>query len=108
MVSPQGLPMDREWMLVDENGTFLSQRSNPNLALFSCQLESNELYVSHDGDEIHIPRDVSDDQEYVEVSVWQSEVLAATTNQGIDKWFSERLNQKVRLVSIGKTCQEVS
>ena len=32
-VLPEGLAFDRQWMLVDENGKFITQRTNANLAL---------------------------------------------------------------------------
>ena len=33
-ITPRGLENDRRFMLVDENGRFLSQREHPQLAVF--------------------------------------------------------------------------
>lgn len=44
-ITPQGPSGDREWMLVDENGRFLSQREFPKLATIETFLEPGSLTV---------------------------------------------------------------
>jgi len=34
-LTDRGLEHDRRWMLIDENNRFLTQRENPEMALFS-------------------------------------------------------------------------
>ena len=43
-VMEKGLQYDRRWMLVDEQGTFMTQRALPTLALFKLKMEVQ--YVS--------------------------------------------------------------
>ena len=41
-----GLKYDRQWMLVDENGQFLSQRRLPKMVLIQTRLTDSELILS--------------------------------------------------------------
>ena len=45
-VLEKGLEYDRRWMLVDENGVFMTQRNNPSMALFKLKIENGELKIS--------------------------------------------------------------
>jgi uncharacterized protein YcbX len=39
-VEKRGLQYDRRWLLVDENGKFLTQRSHPNMALLQPSFDN--------------------------------------------------------------------
>jgi uncharacterized protein YcbX len=41
-----GLRYDRRWMVVDESGTFLSQRTHPHLALVAPDIRDGALLVN--------------------------------------------------------------
>ena len=43
-VEERGLQFDRRWMLVDKQGTFLSQRSHPVMALLQVVLNENGFH----------------------------------------------------------------
>lgn len=43
----QGLEFDREWMLIDDRGRFLTQRSDPTLALLSALPCATGVQLSH-------------------------------------------------------------
>ena len=43
----RGLEHDRRWMLVDEEGVFLSQRTTPKLALFNTAINGDYLQITH-------------------------------------------------------------
>ena len=55
IVEEKGLQHDRRWMLVDENGGFMSQREFPQMAKFKISLINNGLLVSKDGNSMEIP-----------------------------------------------------
>lgn len=51
LVTARGLQYDREWVVVDENGKFLSQRSHPRMALIETLLNhaENKLVLNAPG-----------------------------------------------------------
>ena len=42
----EGFKWDRRWMLVDEQGKFITQRSYPQLSLLKCSISEDQLIVS--------------------------------------------------------------
>jgi uncharacterized protein YcbX len=42
-VENRGFQYDRRWMLVDETGTFLTQRQFPQMALITVRLDAGKL-----------------------------------------------------------------
>src|SRR3712207_153293 len=77
-IEPQGLQYDRRWMLVDENGQFLTQRVLTQMALFQVELQALGLWVTHRQTSvggIFIPFDA---QQYtlnpVTVTIWDDTV----------------------------------
>ena len=45
VLQPWGIEGDREYMLVDEQGVFLTQRTVPEMALIQVSLSASELHV---------------------------------------------------------------
>ena len=45
-VLPRGLPWDRRWMLVDDDGKFITARQHPSLALVSTEINNDSLIVA--------------------------------------------------------------
>lgn len=101
-VTQRGLEFDRRWMLVDENGVFISQRKHPELALFHPEIEAGFLRISHaDSAKGSVHFSLSQKSESVvteEVMVWEDSVMAVEVDQQISGWFSEILGFSVRLV----------
>ncbi|HEU5057230.1 MAG TPA: MOSC N-terminal beta barrel domain-containing protein [Kofleriaceae bacterium] len=55
-VGPRGLRMDRDLVVVDAGGTFVSQREQPRMALLATALEGDQLVIrAPDGPPLHIP-----------------------------------------------------
>lgn len=105
----RGPIFDREWMLVDDQGLFLSQREKSRMALIKCRLEDLT-----EGDKIETAKtlcidvpgypsisvDIQQQQnvaETIEVKVWKDKCLARVEPVGEDI-LSDYLVQKVRLV----------
>lgn len=101
-VEPQGLQYDRRWMLVDESGTFLTQRVLAGMALFQVALQADGLHVTHrqqPTESIFIPFDSSQyNGNPVRVNIWDDMVTAVEVNSGANAWFSRLLQQNCRLV----------
>jgi len=96
-VTRRGLRHDRRWMLVDEDGVFLSQRSISRMALFRQVITPAGLRVQGpSGATLEIPIDA--ERERVEVQVWKSEVEAVRVSDEADAWFSSEMGRPARLV----------
>lgn len=95
-VDERGLRLDRRWMLVDDAGTFLSQREIPRMALIRVRIESGGLVVDAPGmTSLDLPFDPPDG-EPVLARVWDDLVEGQTVDD--DHWFSDFLEVGCRLV----------
>lgn len=99
-VEDRGLKYDRRWMLVYENGMFFTQREHPQMALLQPVIEDSCLKIFHKHDKtkaVSIPPKPDSESE-IDVIVWDDKVIAQTYSEEIDKWFSDTLGFKCRLV----------
>ena len=101
-VTDRGLELDRRWLLVDNQGRFLSQREYPALALFRPEIVGDNLKITHKVllDSIDIPlRPVFvDDNAKIKVTVWEDTIEAVEVSQTITGWFTQLLGFSARLV----------
>ncbi len=95
----QGLQYDRRWMLVDAENRFITQRENHELALLQVSLTETHLKVTHKqtGESILITFGCETQEEIV-ARVFDDVCLVQFVNKNADKWFSEILKEKCRLV----------
>ena len=104
LVEPCGLAGDRRWLLVDENGRFVSQREEPSLARVAVSYAppANAISVEakgHPRRRIAAPAE-GRGAEMLKVTVWSSVVSAAAAGPAADAWFSAYLGRTVRLVHL--------
>ena len=100
VLEERGFQYDRRWMLVDENGAFLSQRKHPLMALLQTQLSEEGIIVSHKhqaGNNITIPFEPKSSL-MVPVRIWDDEVIGQEVDSKINKWFSDVLGLTSTLV----------
>lgn len=96
-VLPRGLPWDRRWMLVDADGTFVTARKHPRLALVQTALEADHLEVrAPDMPPLAVP--LAAGGERLEVGIWRDRCPAVAVGEEADAWFSRYLGMPVRLV----------
>lgn len=90
---------DRRWMLVDEEGLFLSQRKAPRMALMEPHLEGADLVVAAPGMSPLVisaaSRGVGD---LIPVTIWHDRLKLPHPNPAYSQWFSTFLGQPCRLV----------
>ena len=99
-VEERGLKYDRRWMIVDEFGTFLTQRAFTNMAFLDVTLSDQGLKISHRyqaNTSVIVPY-VPVSAERLQVKVWDDIVEAVTVSNEADLWLSNQLDKKVRLV----------
>ncbi|MHA6246526.1 MOSC domain-containing protein [Pontibacter sp. CAU 1760] len=99
-VEERGLRYDRRWMLVNEQGNFLTQRQHAQMALLQVALKEGGLEVQHKQDKIEplfIPFGAATGQE-IQVTIWDDVVLAQEVSQSATAWFTAALGMAARLV----------
>ena len=93
-----GFQYDRHWMLVDDNGQFLSQRQQAKMATIHTRLEDHWLVVSHaDKSDLRIPLQQAQ-QTLIPVQIWGDALQASTVSDAADDWFRDVLQMNCRLV----------
>jgi uncharacterized protein len=93
-----GFKFDRHWMLVDEQGEFLSQRKLPQMAGISCTLNQHSLLVNAEGQtELEIPLEQTPAGFQI-VKIWNDECNAAVVSEEASSWFSKVLKLPCQLV----------
>lgn len=103
-ITPLGIQRDRLWVLVDEAGRFLSQRSHPQLARISTSLEDEIVHLASDGMP-PLSLHAQQAQGPSLVSIWDDAVEALAGPLEGDAWFSSFLGVPSRLAFLGPGCQ---
>ena len=102
-----GLEFDRAWMVVDGNGSFLTQREMPRMALVRPQLKACEMVLRAPGMlALHIALDQL--AAPVRVRLWKDEVAAHDMGPIAAQWFSDFLGTAARLVRFDPECKRLS
>jgi uncharacterized protein YcbX len=96
-VVERGLACDRRWMLVDSEGTFLTQRELPQLALVTTELAGETLRLGAPGVEpISVPLCISAGRR-VSIRVWRFRG-EALEHEPAAAWLSSVVGRPTRLV----------
>jgi uncharacterized protein len=91
-----GFEYDREWMVVDEQGEFVSQRELPRLALIQPTLRASDLVLRAPGMlALHLALDAVVGR--CRVRVWADTLDAYDMGDLAAQWFSDFLGRRVRL-----------
>jgi uncharacterized protein YcbX len=107
ILTETGLEFDRAWMVVDEEGSFLTQRELPRMALIQPQLKYHDMVLRAPGMlALHIALDQV--QEPLRVTIWDDEVQAYDMGPIAAQWFSDFLGVKARLVRFDPEEKRVS
>ncbi|GAB2959552.1 MOSC domain-containing protein [Hymenobacter coalescens] len=100
-ITPRGLRHDRRWLVVDQRGQFLTQRTEPRMALLHLEYAHNGFIIRHiqrpDLRPLLVPFEAEHKGTQF-VTVWDDMVFAFRGLREHDEWLSEALNQPVRLV----------
>jgi uncharacterized protein YcbX len=102
---------DREWMVVDENGVFITQRHYPRMALISPRIKSETLELRAPGMlRLEIPLDLPDPDSAPtrEVEVWGTKVKAYDCDETTAAWFSNAIGTPCRLVRFHPHAQRLA
>ncbi|TDD59405.1 MOSC domain-containing protein [Kribbella antibiotica] len=97
---PAGVIGDRNFMLVDPDGTFLSQRTVPAMAALRAELAGDVLRLSAPGaPDLDVP--IQYDGKRRDVSLFNAWFgLGVAQDAAADEWLSDRLERPVGLVRV--------
>jgi uncharacterized protein len=103
-VQEKGLEYDRRWMLVDEQGMFMTQRVLPQMALFKLSMNNDKLIITKrdpriNPDTISLSVNATPKGKSMPVMIWNDEVIAIEVDPALSSWFSGQLDFNCRLVS---------
>ncbi|MDQ3142881.1 MAG: MOSC domain-containing protein [Bacteroidota bacterium] len=93
-IQDHGIPYDRKWMLIDEQGNFITQREQSKLNELKGKLIDNQFYFYHpdrvlDGffikSEFYLGKEIN-------VKIWSDTVKSKLTNPLASEWLSNYLN----------------
>jgi uncharacterized protein YcbX len=100
LIETKGLKYDRRWMLIDEEGTFVSQRKHYSLALLQVSMIDDHIIITEksapDNCRSFSVNEHLDDP--IRVSVWDDICYALEVKTELSQWFSDYLKFAVRLV----------
>ncbi len=98
---------DREWVVVDHHGEFLSQRELPKMALIQARLTGDSLRLKAPG-MLGLDVPFESEGDVLKVRVWNDEVAAVTQGELTDAWFSQFLGLSCRLMRFDPEAKRVS
>ena len=94
----RGLAHDRRWMVVDDSGQFMTQRTCPSMALINTELIGQTLTLNAPRmSELSLPL-FPTKGESQEVEIWGDRCEAWTANSRSGLWISEYLRKSCKIV----------
>lgn len=97
-----GFVDDRRWLVVDDSGRFLTQRTEPRLALITAELSENRhrLCLTAPGSKRHEVALDASAAPTTEVVIWHDTVAACDLGDDAAWWLTAHLRRSVRLVAM--------
>jgi uncharacterized protein YcbX len=101
-LSDRGLAHDRRWMLVDDDGRFITQREHAELCFFDVSTDANGFRVSareplNHNRSVVIPRELEHGAT-MQVQIWDDQCEALVADDKVNAFFSEALGRGCKLV----------
>lgn len=104
----RGLAWDREWMVVDENGRFLTQREEPRMALITTELTPDALVLRTKGlPPLYVPLEHRPRPRRT-VQVWRDTLDAVDEGTEAAAWISRALGRNLFLVRFPEEFRRLS
>ena len=98
MLDRRGLVYDRRWMVVDDSGEFISQRTFPRMALINTELVSQMLILNAPRmPELCMPLYPTEGTSQ-EVEIWGDRCEAWTATPQSSSWISQYLGKSCKIV----------
>jgi hypothetical protein len=98
-LTPLGLEWDRQWMIVNARGVFLSQRTHPQLARIVPEVTAEALVLSAPGLPA-LPVPLAADGARTAVRIWDDACVGLDQGSAAREWVSEAVGEAVRLIRV--------
>jgi MOSC domain-containing protein len=96
-LTPRGFEWDRQWMIVNPRGMFLTQRSHPHMARLVPQVREDALVIGFPGlPPLVVPLDFQGTP--ANVRVWDDACVGLDAGTQAAEWVSRALGEPLRLV----------
>lgn len=100
-VHPEGLAFDREFMITETNGQFITARKDSVLYQFKAFPYEEGVVIEHDGQRREIR--YTDFEQSQDCQVWESSFSSKVAKQEINQWLSQWFDRPVQLRWLGDT-----
>ena len=91
VLTDTGLDLDRAWMVVDEQGKFVTQRQLPRMALIQPSFKGSDMVLRAPGMlALHVSIDAV--EQATQVQVWKDQVAAYDMGDVAAQWFTDFLS----------------
>ncbi len=101
----RGLQWDREWVIVDEQGQMLTQRTVPMMTLIQPAItEQNLVLQAPDMPELTVSLAL-DESEAIRLRIWDDLTLGADQGEAVAAWLTQFLQQPCRLLRVHTKAQ---
>ena len=100
VIEEKGLRHDRRWLLIDEQGMFITQRKYPSLALLQVDIRGEEIIVFNKTapeNSISFAADQPNGQ-VIPVTIWDDLTEGIEVDKNVSEWFSNYMEMPLRLV----------
>ncbi|MGH8132505.1 MAG: MOSC domain-containing protein [Steroidobacteraceae bacterium] len=100
-VTASGPEWDRQWMIVNAQGTFLSQRTHPQLARIVPEVTGDSLVLNAPGlPGLRVPLGAGGEPAPVPVRIWKDACVGVDQGERAHEWVSRAVGEPVRLVRV--------
>lgn len=108
-VEQRGLEFDRRWLVVDESGTFLTQRTHPKMSLIGLAPGEAgfKMFNKRDENDFVLLPYLPETSQMLRVKIWKDVVEALTVCPIADAWLSRKLDKNVRIVYMPDSTQRL-
>ncbi|MDO6562189.1 MOSC domain-containing protein [Amphritea sp. 1_MG-2023] len=101
-VTATGLAFDRQLVLCNEQGKFLTARTHPQLLTVKTALLPGGLMISAPGVEPLTLEYAALSQQYDEINVWHDQIRARYCGESAQRWFEALMQQPCKLYLFGE------
>lgn len=105
VVESRGLRYDRRWLITDEKGTFMTQRTEAKMAQLKAIIEDEAYLIIYEkvNEKHRIKIPIQQTAQSFEVEVWDDKVNAFRISDEADAFLSHFLGKKCHLVTMQAT-----
>jgi uncharacterized protein len=106
IVEKRGLQHDRRWLITDPNGMFITQRTNPKMAMLRATIEGDCLVIQEKdkpSNDFKIP--INTEGPLSHVTVWDDTMKAASVSKEVNGFLSDFLEKEVLLLKMPDTTE---